>query len=360
VSAARDHVQGRAVSRLLCGSWRQHPPALDWDLQPLAQITPHAIRSGLGGLAWWRIRESPGLASAPPALALHDTYRLQTLQAAIHDGNLRTVLRVAAEAGILPLLVKGYAVARNYPARGLRPFGDIDLLLHKNDAIRLHALTRHLPHEQLSTDIDFAHAFHNADGTPVEELHDRAVEVDLFGYPARVLAPADEIRMLALHFLRSGGWRALSLCDVGLAIEHHKARVDWDVALGSGVRHRRGWVIVAAGLAEDLLGADLSGTPLEGAARAVPSWVREHVLRGFATRPTDHLPERSFEMRPDPARLIAQAAERWPPDPLSVTLHHRRAIRSRTPVALQVYDYAIRLGLALAPVSAEMRFRAAT
>src|SRR5205823_9972858 len=54
-------------------------------------------------------------------------YRLYALYAAINERAIAQLFTLLRSSGVEPLLVKGWAAARLYPERGLRPYGDIDL-----------------------------------------------------------------------------------------------------------------------------------------------------------------------------------------------------------------------------------------
>ena len=164
-------------------------------------------------------------------------------------------------------------------------------------------------------------------------------------HPVRILGPEDELRLACIHYLRAGGFRALSLCDVALLIETRPAQLDWSLVLPAG---RVGaWVMVAAALARDVLGADPGGTPL-AAARA-PAWVHAHVVRRFADTADTRRPPPTLVYTVRPTALARQLRARWPPDALELTIYYRRAIRRRRPIHLQLYDVASRAAAKAVP-----------
>jgi putative nucleotidyltransferase-like protein len=65
------------------------------------------------------------------ALDLRQAYRYEVLQAALREHQLIQSLKLLRSARIEPMLAKGLAVARLYPERGLRPYGDIDLYVFR-------------------------------------------------------------------------------------------------------------------------------------------------------------------------------------------------------------------------------------
>ncbi|MEP6922685.1 MAG: nucleotidyltransferase family protein, partial [bacterium] len=123
---------GELVATALATSWRQTPTAPDLSTAELATVAPLLLESGGGALAWCRIRNSP-LNATPAAAELHQAYRLHAIQAALHEINIKQVLVLLRAAGVEPLLVKGWAIARLYPEPGTRPYGDIDLCVRPED-----------------------------------------------------------------------------------------------------------------------------------------------------------------------------------------------------------------------------------
>ena len=118
--------RGELVAAVLAGAWRPSPPPLSLSLTGLAEITPLLLRTGSAGLGWWRVRSSE-LRTSSAALQLQQAYRIYILKAAAQKRRIVRAITLLRSAGVEPLLVKGWAIARLYPERGLRPYGDIDL-----------------------------------------------------------------------------------------------------------------------------------------------------------------------------------------------------------------------------------------
>src|SRR3977135_1985144 len=117
------------VAMILAGSWRTASfPALDMAESQLDEVTPLLYGSGAAALGWWRVRESE-LKHTSSAAVLQQAFRLQVLQSGIHEEKVAKAFRLLRSSAIEPILVKGWAAAGYYPERGLRPYGDIDLLV---------------------------------------------------------------------------------------------------------------------------------------------------------------------------------------------------------------------------------------
>lgn len=308
---------GRLVSTLLTGSWRESPPPPTLSADQLTAITLPLCQSGSAALAWWRIRHSalaesaPGLiadtASRAPALGplptaaaiLHQAYRRFRLSALIHEREIKCVFSLLRAAGIEAVLVKGWAIARRYPDRALRPYGDIDLCVRPDQFTKAAAALKCLESKD-GHYVDLHDGFAKLEGADLQvppgringrkraptpgrpdrwqELFERSQLVDLGEEKIRVLSDEDHLRVLCLHLLRSGAWRPLWLCDVALVLESRATNFDWDICLTRNQR-QADWIAGTIGLAHHLLGVDIQGTPVAERAMRLPRWLLPAVLR---------------------------------------------------------------------------------
>lgn len=266
---------GQLVARMLARAWRQLPPEPELSVSELEEIAPRLLSSGAAGLAWWRLRHS-ALRAGKTAQQLHQAYRLHTLQAALHQQEIERVFALLRSAGVEPILVKGWAIARYYPEQGLRPYGDLDLCVHPQQYQTAQELLKSSATGEC--DVDLHRGFDKLDDRSWDELYARSQLIKLGGTEVRVLGPEDHLRLLAVHLLRHGAWRPLWLCDVAVAVESRPATFDWQLCLGSQ-RRRADWVACAIGLAHQLLGAEIAHTPVESRAKQLPSWLVPAVVR---------------------------------------------------------------------------------
>lgn len=372
-----DYDRGRAIAKLLRGSWRvtqtvslrDGAPALDLrnksqssQVESLADptqtnslrytltdIVDRLCESGAAALAWRQIRDTP-LAVTPEGERLHNAYRQFRLSALIHEREIEQVVTALRSAGIDPVLIKGWAVARLYPDKALRPYGDIDLCVQPEEfakAERVLAAIQnrvdlHLGFDGIGTwhgqwhgqwhgrlarevsadsRIGTNASTHRQDADATQEhgqdahaTFKRTQIVMLNNTPVRVLCAEDHLRLLCLHLLRSGALRPQWLVDVALLVETRAPNFDWQRCLGSDPIHAN-WVACAIGLAQQLLGAEgeaqrakcleetaissesdgfapgalpFALSPLPSAALfEIPSWLAPAVLRQWG-RPRDH------------------------------------------------------------------------
>jgi hypothetical protein len=296
-----DRARGRLVARTLRGAWRATPPPPDVPADDLLAAAPALLRTAGVPLAVWRHRS---VVEATPALApWRDAWRIQALHAAVLEDRLGVAVSHLRAAGVEPLLAKGWAIARQYPRPGLRPYGDLDLYVRPAD----HGAARAAAGELTGIAVDLHRGLVDLDDRDHEAVRARAPVARVGGADIRVLAPEDHLRLLCRHLLRHGAARPIWLCDVALLVETRGSRFDWDLVL-EGRASRRGAVLSAIGLAGTLLGADLTGTP--AAAHALPRWLEPAVLRQWGQGVGHREPLAACLGRP--AAFRSELGRHWP------------------------------------------------
>jgi hypothetical protein len=324
-----------AIAATLRESWRAtgspFVPATDL---PTREWTQRLIEGGVGGLAWWRIRGT-ALADDPGVSDLHAAFRHHAVHAVRQERDLEHVLLHFNDAGLEPIVFKGWALSRLYPHRALRPFGDFDLLVQQAEVERARTVLRALRSSlQERADVDTAATLRRYLPDRIEaELWARSRPEQLGRARFRVLADEDHLRLVALHQLHHGGYRPLWLCDLAVLVESLSADFDWERCLAGDRRLSEG-VRAALGLAAELLGARLPpGTPV---ARP-PAWLREAVWRGWV-RGYDSMPPPLYELHKLGFRGAMRAMRaRWP-DPVSATVHLRAPFRRIPRVLVQTAE----------------------
>ena len=298
---------GKLVASVLAGAWRRSPPPLQLSAVALAELTPLLLRSGAAGLGWWRVRDSD-LRTSAPAFQLQQAYRLHTLQAARHERQIGRAITLLRSAGVEPLLAKGWAAARLYPERGLRPYGDIDLWVRPEQHAAAVAALRGFDGQGSPVDL---HRKIRQMERDWDDLYNRSWLVPLGSVKVRTLGPEDHLRLQCMHMLFHGVFRPLWLCDIGAAVECLPANFDWEYCLEGWPRHSD-WVACAIGLAHQLLGARLNGAPARLRAKRLPRWLIPSVLRQWESK--QHYiqsPSMAFCLR-HPAHLVKALRLRWP------------------------------------------------
>jgi Uncharacterised nucleotidyltransferase len=195
----------------------------------LEEIAPLLVGSGTAGLAWWRIRHS-SLADTRAGQELRAAFRLQVLHDAMYEARLKAVVTDLHDAGVEPILLKGWTVGRLYPASGLRPSGDIDLHV----APDLYEAAERVLTSSRGTryDVDLSHEESDLLYLSWHDALAHSQQVELGDTAVRVMGPEHHLVLLCMHFLKHGGWRPLWLCDIALALESRSSSFDWELCLG--------------------------------------------------------------------------------------------------------------------------------
>jgi hypothetical protein len=345
-----DSTLGRLVATSLSGSWRDsqiNPPDLSGD--DFDAVTPLLYDSGAAGLGWWSIRDTD-LADSESGELLHQAFRLLTLQAAIHQTKIEKVFRCFRAGNVEPILIKGWSVARRYPQAGLRPYGDIDLLIRREDFATANRL---ITNEELrDCRIDLHPGPFELADRPIAELFARSSLVPCGAEQARILCDEHQLALLAVHFLKHAGWRPLWLCDIGLTLESMSETFDWDVCLGAD-RRRVNWILLVVGLAHELLGASINDERVAARA-AVPQWVIESILTNWeqpfigSHEPHNHqAPMRSY-LR-NPRGVVSDLKRRWP-SPILATISVNGMFGKRRRIRYQLRNCLQRAGRLISPI----------
>ena len=304
------------IAQTLAGAWRCPPSALDITVEQLARVTPLLLKSGAAALTWRRLIESQ---SNEHFLSdeLLQAYRLHAVQTAQGEANLKEVFRLHRSAGIEPVLVKGWAIARHYPETGLRPYGDIDLFVAANDYEKADDVQRSVGYRY---PVDHHAGSGKLNYLSFDELFKYSLLVPLDGVPIRVPCPEHHLRILSFHLLAHGVWRPLWLCDIAVALESRPDNFDWDLCLGKN-RRRADWIACAVGLAHQLFGANIAGAPVEWRARHLPRWLVPSVLKQWSVPFTNHVSHQdpmSLVIR-RPKAILRALRLRWP-NPVEATI----------------------------------------
>ena len=302
---------GSVLASLLKGIWRHNPPALAISEDELTQVTPLLLRSGGGALGWHRIRHSSFQTSAA-ARTLQQAYRLHAIRMAVHEQVLQELFGALHSAGVEPILIKGWTVARLYPEPGLRPYGDFDIVVRPEQ----HAAAVTVLNEGKSDEcpVDLHCGLRRMHDQSLDALYARSQTARLNQVDIRMLAPEDHLVVLIRHFLRHNAWRPLWLCDIAAALESRPPDFDWDRCLGGSRRHAS-WVACTLGLAQQLLDAHVENTPVANRANHLPHWLVPAVLRqwdrclgaGERGRVVRYIASHWRH----PKQILGEACERW-------------------------------------------------
>lgn len=348
--------KGQLVGKALAGSWRSTGlPAFELTATELDEVTPLLYGSGAAALGWWRVRESE-LSESSSGGVLHQAFRLQALQSAIHEQHIEKVFRLLREAGIQGVLAKGWAASRLYPESALRPYGDIDLLVRPNDYGEAKSILE--SPEASDCWVDLHKSFSEIDDRTIHDLFDRSMAVGLGQEQVRVLSNEDHLALLCVHLLKHGAWRPLWLCDVAAAIESQPANFSWDLCLGRN-RTRSQWIASAIALARKLLSADPSDSTDPRLNTEIPSWLEASVLEQWASPfainqpPMSHPAPMASYIR-NPLGIFKALKERWP-NPILATVSINGQFNDLPRLPYQFGNCALRAGQFLLQLPSRLR-----
>ncbi len=307
--------RGELVAAVLAGAWRHSPPPPSLSPAALIEVTPLLLGTGAAGLGWWRVRSSE-LLTSPAAQELRQAYRLYTLQAGRKERQIVQAITRLRAVGVEPLLVKGWAVARLYPERALRPYGDIDLCVRPEQYAVAAASLAAPAAEPVA--VDLHKGLRQLHRPSLDDVFERSQLVPLGDVDVRILGPEDHLRYMCIHMLGHGLYRALWLCDIAVVLESLPEDFSWDYLM-RGSRRRAHWVASTLCLAHQLLGARLGRIPTVERARHLPRWLLPSVLSQWSKE--EHIwdsPSMAYSFR-HPAQLLKAIRLRWP-NPIQATV----------------------------------------
>ena len=326
---------GAAVGKVLAGAWRSSPPNFEISYEELNQVCPLLLGSGGAALGWRRVRHSE-FANSLGASQLREAYYSSAIWTALQEIDLAGIFTLLRSAGVEPILIKGWALARLYPETALRPPGDIDLCVAPQQQDLAESVLRTPEGSEYCVDL-----MHEEVGKMEDQsfdlLYDRSQLVDLDGHQIRILGPEDHLRILCLHFLKHGGYRPLWLCDIAVALESRPADFNWSLCLGES-RRRAHWVCCALALAHQLLGARIERTPVEATPTDQPSWLLPSVLKRWNNPYPVHLPLIMDQIAScwfQPMHLLKSLSDRWP-TPVEATIRLRGSFNELPRLPYQV------------------------
>lgn len=312
-----NHVlNGRQLAAVLAHSWRAAPPTTS----TTPDIIELAIAGGSGALARRRL-------DGALAASLKDLFRHQVLEAARFEAGLQSRLAAFREAGIDALLIKGWAIARRYPQKGLRHYSDLDLVIDPAHRTRAEQILAAHAHDRLDTDLHFS--LPHVRGRDLGALRARLVEIPLGDVVVKTLGDEDHLWLLAQHALAHGMTRSVWLVDLAVMLEQP---LDWDY-LYRGQRREVQALRFALRLAQVVLGAD-------GPAQAeLPPWLEPALMAQWGEPFRSYAP---LTRMPSLGRILADARRRWP-NPIRATANLGGPWNAWPRLPLQLLDFGARL-----------------
>ena len=303
------------------------------DRAPLSRVIRTAVEQRVGPLVLRSLRNA-----GVPKEAVLDMDRADD---AVWRAHARLAVPTAAAAclapldagGLAPVVLKGLALAERYPAAGLRPMDDIDLLVPRYmvpPATKLleRAGWRRANHLGPGPGYDVPFVHPTVPGLPLElhyefvEWRERSAGLSarrlwaarrpalVFGHEAYLLPPELEIVAMIAHAAKGFHCFARLIWTADVAVITRTSAVDWDRVAQTAVESRR-QIATAIGLAQARrLGADVPAE-LTTLPRAI---ARTHAVQGLldegrpfvvSTGPTWSVP---YALNDDLSSMLRRAA----------------------------------------------------
>ena len=323
----------------------------------LDEVTPLLYGSGAAALGWWRLRETDWN-STPSAIVLHQAYRLQALQSAIHEQKIEKVFRLLRQTSLDAILAKGWAAAGVYPDPALRPYGDIDLCIRPEHFNRAQEVLN--SSEASDCWVDLHKGFSEINERVFDELFSRSRRVTLGAEEISILGAEDHLALQCIHLLKHGAWRPVWLCDIGASIEALPKEFSWDICLGRK-KTRANWICCAILLAHKLLEANIDSLPISRRSKPLPSWLVKNVLLQWAAPFAINQPPMSHpvpigSLFRDTAGFLKGIRQRWP-NPITATVSIHGQFNDLPRLPYQVGNWALRAAQLLSHLPTRMQLK---
>ena len=246
---------------------------------------------------------------------------MSLIWSSIRESQLVEAYKYLRSKGVEPLLAKGWAAARLYPESGLRPYGDLDLLVKpEHHSMALDALDSPQAPECA---VELHCQFRELTDRSVSDLFARSQSVVLGDTEIRILGAEDHLRLLCLHALHHGLWRPVWLVDIAVVLDRMHSEIDWQMCL-RGDRWFTDGVKCVLRLSHELLGVSEAQLPAVCRDSRLPRWFLPATLRQWGA--TGHyMSGRGMdEYLQDFSGLIGALYSRWP-NPIRSTFTMRAA-----------------------------------
>lgn len=243
---------------------------------------------------------------------------------------------------IEPVLIKGWAAARNYPRKEDRIFLDIDVCVAPNVYERAFEIFTHYNKDGIL--IDLHNGLRHLDTVEWDDLFDNTELIEMRETNVRVLRAEDHLRVLCVHWLNDGAAIKDRLWDIYYAVENREIDFDWDRCLNTVDKERRRWIISAIGLAHLYLGLNLADTPIAEEVKRLPKWIIKTVEKEWAD---ENNLKRLQDCLSDRKEFFRQLKKRFPPNPIQATVEVNGKFDDKPRIIYQIKDIILRINPSL-------------
>lgn len=264
--------------------------------------------------------------------------RWNLIQFKLQEHKIVKTFELFREHNIEPVLIKGWAAARNYPDREARVFVDTDICVAPADFGKAQKVLDGIRARNLT--VDLHSGLRHLDTVEWNNLFANTELIREGEVGVRLLRPEDHLRILCVHWLNDGGARKERLWDIFYAVENRPYGFDWDRCLNVVDEKRRKWIICAIGLAHKYLGLELGDTPVAAEAELIPKWLVRAVEKEWAD---------DVRLKPlqsclsDRKEFFLQLKKRFPPNPIQATIETGGKFDDKPRIFYQLEDIFLRI-----------------
>ncbi len=237
------------------------------------------------------------------------------LRSKVYEEKVKDAFKLFRENDIEPILIKGWAAAREYPQKFRRIYSDIDLCVSTDLYKKGSELI--LRDEARQFNIDLHNGLRHLDTVDWNDLYENSRIVNIDDVPIRILRPEDHLRVLSVHWLTDGGAYKDRLLDLYYLIENNKKDFDWERCLGIVSKRRREWVCKIIGLVGKYYGLDVNGFSFFKEATDIPDWLIKALEREWSSA----VPLKPIHtLLGNRSEFWTQIKKRFPPNAIQATI----------------------------------------
>jgi len=218
---------------------------------------------------------------SPETKEKEDEKRWLILRTKVYEEKIKAAFGLFRASNIEPILIKGWAAAREYPEKYRRTFSDIDLCVPPEDYEKSLKLIESGEGQKLNVDLHCG--LRHLDTLEWKDLFENSVPELLDDVKVRVLRPEDHLRVLCVHWLNDGGAYKERLLDIYYLLENHTDNFDWDRCFGKISKNRRDWIIKTIAVVQKYHKLDVSKMPFGGELELIPDWFTKTLEKEWAS-----------------------------------------------------------------------------
>ena len=279
---------------------------------------------------------------------INDEYRFYLLRKRHVENLILNAFQRFRGKGIEPVLIKGWAAARNYPPFEPRFFSDVDLAVSGADYERARDL---VDSGRGIGGVDLHRELRHLDTVDWGLLMSNSELVPLDGEEIRILAAEDHLRVLCVHWLTDGGESRDRLWDIVHAVRNRPAGFDWSKCLDVVSPTRRKWIVSTIGIAHKYMGLELDGLPFANEATPLPTWLTRSLERSWDANIRHIALESQLK---NPRNFLQQLRKRIPPNAIQATINCEGDFDDRHRAGYQLRDMVNRFLPSFRRISAAM------